>query len=388
MHLRILIRTLMLALAFGLVGCKGKSPVIASVYGHDVRQNEFDAYLKLKHIAANDPKRRDRALDEYLDRTGMAAVLEKEGQLDRAAIEAEVAEFRKEIVLNRYFDHFLDEKVNEAAIKSYYDAHASQYEQRKVHVAHILVRTNPKLTEEERQAKRTTAQEIYSKLQTGQSFEELAKTLSDDHISGAKGGDLGWLREGAIDPEFSKRAFEQKVGTVSEPFETPFGFHLLKVIEEPKVARKPFAAAMGDIRYQLRAEAKEAEIKRLKEKAKIKKKGATEEKAPATPSASAAPAVSAPKLLAAPDRPMEPILGQIQPHPLSSALPPLPPEPPRPPVAAETKPPPNGKGATMKAAPPKPPAVPPKPPAATPPAAKRPAAPARPGAAPNPDNPY
>lgn len=266
--------SLLFVLSLGLMGCGKKANVLASVDGKDVTQAEFDAYLKNKHVSAADAARRDRALQDYLDRSALSAVIEKEKLLDKQDIDAEVEEFRRELLISRYFDRFLDEKVAEGAIKSYYDAHAATYEQRKAHVAHILVRVNQKASAEEKKAKRTTIDGIAAKLGTGESFEELAKTMSDDHISGAKGGDLGWIREGSIDPELSKRAFAMKAGSLSEPFETPFGFHIMKVLEEPKTIRKPYATVMGDIRYQLRNEAKEAEMKRLKDKVRVSKKNA------------------------------------------------------------------------------------------------------------------
>jgi peptidyl-prolyl cis-trans isomerase C len=309
-----------------LLGC-GKSNVLGSVNGHDVTQAEFDTYLKVKHIIGADAKRRGAALDEYLERTALAGLIEKEGKLDKAAVDAEVSEFRKEIVISRYFDQFLAEKVSDEAIKNYYDGHVANFEQRKVRVAHILVRTQPKMAETEKAAKRTTAQDIYSKLQAGQSFEELAKSMSDDKISGSKGGDLGWLREGSIDPEFSRRAFAGKAGTFTEPFETPFGFHILKVLEDAKVTRKPYAAAAGDIRYQLRSEAKAAEVKRLKERAGIKR-GAISPSEPKT-TAGAAPAPQPtqtnlqPQVLPQPVVAEEPVLGTPQPNPVApSAVPP------------------------------------------------------------------
>lgn len=266
--------TPMLLLALALSGCGKKVNVLANVNGKDVTQPEFDGYLKAKHVSAADATRRDRALQEYLDRAALASVIEQQKLLELNDIDAEVAEYRRELLLSRYFDRFLDEKVTDGAIKNYYDAHVASYEQRKVHVAHILVRVNQQASAQEKQAKRTTAEGIAAKLGSGESFEELAKTLSDDHISGAKGGDLGWIREGAIDAELSKRAFSMRAGAPSEPFETPFGFHILKVLEEPKTIRKPYATVASDIRYQLRGEAKEAELKRLQGLAHVSKKSA------------------------------------------------------------------------------------------------------------------
>lgn len=254
-----------------LAGCDDKVRVLARVNGETVTQPEFDAYLDFKRIPAEDEKRREKVLEEYLEREGLAKVIEAQKALDQASIEAELNEFRKEMIISRYFDEFLREKVTDEAIKNYYETNAKNYEERKVHVAHILVRTHKRMTEEERKAKLTTAQEIHSKLQSGEDFAEVAKQFSEDKISGSRGGDLGWIKEGSIDARFSQRAFEAKAGVVTEPFETPFGFHILKVLEEPKSIRRPLAAVAGDIRYQLRNEAKEAELKRLSEAVKISK---------------------------------------------------------------------------------------------------------------------
>ena len=87
----------------------------------------------------------------------------------------------------------------------------------------------------------------------------------------AKGGDLGWIKEGSIDEKFSKTVLALKEGDVSEPFETPFGFHVVTLIEAPQVVKQPLKAVAGDIRYQLRNQAKKAEMDRLLAEVKIEK---------------------------------------------------------------------------------------------------------------------
>lgn len=62
-----------------------------------------------------------------------------------------------------------------------------------------------------------------------------------------------------------------KEGEMSEPFETPFGYHIVKVLEAPQVVKRPFEAVAGNIRFQLRSQAKKAEMERLKDKIEIKK---------------------------------------------------------------------------------------------------------------------
>ena len=250
----------------------GGEPV-AKVGDRDVTDAQFKAYLKLKNISADDATRSGRALDQYLEREALAEAIESGGGLDKALIDAELNETRKEVVISRYFQKFLATKSDVSAIQGYYAAHAGDYEERKVHVAHILFRTNKKMSDEERGAKLTAARDAHSKVTSGADFAVVAAEVSEDKVSGKKGGDLGWLKEGSIDPKFSKVAFELDKDAISDPFETNFGFHVVRGLEPAQTIKKPLAAVEGDIRHQLRAEAKKAELERLTAKVPVERLG-------------------------------------------------------------------------------------------------------------------
>lgn len=266
------IAVLTLAL-IGLMACsqEPKTESLADVNGKSITQAEFDAYLKFKRLPATGQGRLEKLLDQYLEREALAAVIEKEELLDAERVRTELNEFRKEMLISRYFESFLAEKVTAEEIQNYYNTHASDYESRSVHVAHILIRTNAKMGELERKAKLTTAQEVYSKLRAGEPMQKLAEAYSEDKLTAKKGGDLGWIKEGGIDARFSKQAFNLPAGEISQPFETAFGFHVLKVIEGSKTVKQPLSAVKGNIRYQLRDKAKRAEMKRLMGLTKIEK---------------------------------------------------------------------------------------------------------------------
>lgn len=265
-----------LACVFAVFACGDGSNDFARVNGKTISASQFDAFLKFKRIPKTDTGRVEKMADEYLEREALATVIEKEGGLDAPVVEAELNELKKEMLISRYFERFLNDSVTEQAVKNYYENHSDAYEQKKAHVAHILIRTNKKMDESERQAKLTTAQDAYSKVRTGQKFEDVAREYSEDKVSAKKGGDLGWLKEGSISDVFSKKVFEMEQGAVSEPFETPFGYHIVKLIEAPKVIRQPFKSVEGNIRYQLRNEAKQAEVQRLMGKTEIKRYGKKE----------------------------------------------------------------------------------------------------------------
>jgi peptidyl-prolyl cis-trans isomerase C len=263
---------LIFLLLLGITSCGQKEERIASIDGKAVTRETFEAYLKFKRLNPKDDKQRIAFLDQYLQRAALVAAIEKSGNLDNAMVDAELEEFRKQMLISRYFEKYLNEAVAEDAMRNYYNTHAADYQETRIHVAHILIRTNPKMSETERKAKLTAAQEAYSKVRSGEDFAVIAGQYSEDSVSARKGGDLGWIRKGGIDANFSKIAFELEESAVSEPFETPFGYHVVKVIEKPRTIKKSFEAVVGDIRHRLRGEAKKAELDRLLDAVKVEKR--------------------------------------------------------------------------------------------------------------------
>jgi peptidyl-prolyl cis-trans isomerase C len=260
-----------LAVTLFVMGCSD-SGTVATVNGKDITQKEFNAYLKFKRVPEQDKERVARALDEYINRAAITAAIEKTDKLDESLTAAELEEFRREMIIGRYFEEYLNTAADDQAVRNYYSTNEKNYESQRVHAAHILIRVDANMSEAERQAKLTTAQAAYSQIQKGEDFALVAKKSSEDTVSAEKGGDLGWLNEGSVDPEFSKKLFSMKAGEVSEPLLTPFGYHLIKMIEGPQLVKRPLESVEGDIRYQLRNQAKLAETERLMGTVKTKRK--------------------------------------------------------------------------------------------------------------------
>ena len=245
------------------------SDPVAEVGDKEISRELFKHYLQHKNIPADKTQQVQRVLKDYVRREGMAEAIMDTGKLDEQAIQVEVNEFRKKTVINRYFDQFLEDKVDDAAISNYYANNKAQYESKKAHLAHILLRVRPRMSEQERSAQLTKAREALSRVRKGEDFAKVAKAVSEDDISAGKGGDLGWMKEGAVDEAFTQAAFNLEPGKVSDIVETDFGFHIIKLIEGPKVVQQPLEAVKGDIRYLLRQQAKDAEIKRLMESVNV-----------------------------------------------------------------------------------------------------------------------
>ncbi|MFA9500149.1 peptidylprolyl isomerase [Mannheimia sp. E30BD] len=96
-------------------------------------------------------------------------------------------------------------------------------------VSHILLKTNPILNDAQAKAKLNS---LIADINSGKiTFEEAAKINSVDYASGADGGDLGFNFLEIYDPAFTKVASRMKTNQISAPFQSQFGWHILKVTD-------------------------------------------------------------------------------------------------------------------------------------------------------------
>jgi peptidyl-prolyl cis-trans isomerase SurA len=96
------------------------------------------------------------------------------------------------------------------------------------HPRHILVRVNEAVSESEARRRITL---LRQRIVDGANFAEIARLNSDDTVSAQRGGDLGWVVPGDLVPEFERAMAELKVDEMSQPVRTPFGIHLIQVLE-------------------------------------------------------------------------------------------------------------------------------------------------------------
>ena len=98
------------------------------------------------------------------------------------------------------------------------------------HARHILIKVNEQTSEADA---KTKIDRLRERIVAGASFEDIARANSED-TSAAKGGDLGWLSPGDTVPDFEHAMDKLAVNEVSQPIRTPFGWHLIQVVERRK----------------------------------------------------------------------------------------------------------------------------------------------------------
>lgn len=96
-----------------------------------------------------------------------------------------------------------------------------------VHVRHILIKPNEVRSEEET---RRLVERLYERIVAGEDFATLAKSFSEDPGSALNGGDLNWIDPSSLVPEFREMMAKTPSGQLSQPFKSPYGWHVLEVL--------------------------------------------------------------------------------------------------------------------------------------------------------------
>ena len=120
-------------------------------------------------------------------------------------------------------------RISPGALRAHYQKNVQKYRRpERVRLRLILVAVDPQALPQQVRAARQKAEQIHAQLVAGKDFAALAHEFSDDAYR-VKGGDVGWLHKGNVDPEFDTLAFTLPVGQFSQPLRTPWGFSIVKV---------------------------------------------------------------------------------------------------------------------------------------------------------------
>ena len=110
--------------------------------------------------------------------------------------------------------------------------------QGEIKVAHLMIRMNPSAAKADSLTARKKIDELYSRLKKGERWDKLVAQFSEDAGSAANGGELPPFGTGRMIPSFEEAAFKlQKPGDLSPPVQTPYGWHVIKLIEKQPLAK-------------------------------------------------------------------------------------------------------------------------------------------------------
>jgi|GEM_PF-390130 parvulin-like peptidyl-prolyl isomerase len=180
-----------------------------------------------------------------------------------------IDDLKRDVTISLALEKYLDKDLDDKKLKAYFDQNKAVYDGTEVKASHILVDTRKMNTDAELAQAMEKIKKAKAEVDSGKDFAETAKQYSDCP-SKEKGGDLGFFtRKGQMVEPFAASAFALKVGQISEPIKTDFGYHIIKVTEIKKGTDVKFDDMKQVVKQDILQEKAQALIAQLRQKAKI-----------------------------------------------------------------------------------------------------------------------
>ena len=199
------------------------------------------------------------SLVEFLIDNQLFAEAAEESKLDQGpAFESRLAYLKRRALRELYFDKIIKGSVSDADARKLYDEQVQKLKpEEEAQASHILVATEAE------------AKDLKEKLKNGGDFAALAKEHSKDPGSKDTGGDLGFFTRGQMVPQFEEAVFSMNKGDVSDPVQTQFGWHIIKVVDKRTKAPPAFEVVKDRILQSMLLQKASTTAVDLRSKAKI-----------------------------------------------------------------------------------------------------------------------
>jgi len=226
-----------------------------------------------------EPQELDEKIQEIQESLGGEQAMKEALQSHGLSMEELRADIQRSMRIQKLLELEVFEKVtvDQGEVKGFYDSNPQVFQvPEQVRARHIIVRVKEGATEGEKKQAKDAIQKAAERIKKGESFEEVAKQVSQDGTA-QRGGDLGYFSRGQMVPEFEKVAFSLEKDKVSQVVETKFGYHLIKLEDKKEARTLGFQEVEPKIAEFLRQKKGEEQLKayvdNLRSQAKIERAG-------------------------------------------------------------------------------------------------------------------
>ncbi len=233
---------------------------VAIVNGHEIPRLRADILVRQRPQNAGPDSAQLRTMirDELISRELVVQEAEQKGILQRPEVAEQIELARQQVILGAYMQEFVKANpITDDQVRAEYERMRKETSGSEYKAAHILVKTEAE------------AKDIIAKIRKGAKFADLARLASDDPGSKENGGDLGWNAPTTFVKPFSDAMVKLKKGEMSEPIQTQFGFHIIRLDDQRPLKAPPLDQLKPQIDQRLQQAKVQKLIADLRAKAKI-----------------------------------------------------------------------------------------------------------------------
>ena len=250
-------------LGFGL-GTPSFAGTLATVNGKVITDEDFKSVTSSlpqaqRDLVMKDPNTRRQVISDLIDQELVIQEAQREKVEDSREFRDAMATLRKQALVNAVVAKRIAPKVTPQAVKDYFEKRKYRYSTDQVHAQHILVSSEKKAQAGLAEVKKP-----------GVDFQKVAEARSKDPTVKNTRGDLGFFSRNTFDSAFTDAAFSAKTGEIVGPVKTPFGYHVIKVVDRKLGKTQDFGEVEQAVRSDFQRELLKNFVFDLRKKAKIK----------------------------------------------------------------------------------------------------------------------
>lgn len=219
MRKQLIVSALLIA-GWGANAFAQQDDVLMNINGKDIKKSEFEYIFHKNNKQQVDVKGLEEYMPLFINYKLKVDAAEKAGIDTTTAFVKELDGYKQELAK----PYLVDRATEEALLHEAYANYAKNVE-----ISHILINFGQQPNDSTRAAAMAKAQEVTQRARSGEDFAALAREFSEDPGSKSRGGYLGYIKGGRLIYPFEKVAFAMNAGEISEPVETRFGYHVIKV---------------------------------------------------------------------------------------------------------------------------------------------------------------
>lgn len=257
---------LSLLFAFVAVGVQAEDRIVAKYNGKDCTKSEIEAWIKItndgklpdnkKDFDELDKNLKTQIINEYIRDKILLEAAEKSNDTTSIDYKKKLEALTNGAKVAIYFNKYLKDKMSSSMVREEYAAYVKDLK------AHDDLKLRQILIKSQEEANKVF-EDITNKKIT---FEDAVKKYSQDENSKSRNGDIGFLSYNRIPPElyqFQVVGYSLKKDEVSKPFQTPFGWHIIKLVDTRKAVIPTFEQVKDDFEAEVASRIKKTHVAEL-----------------------------------------------------------------------------------------------------------------------------
>lgn len=242
--------------AFGFSSVTMANPVLATVNGKAITQQDFDRFLADNPVGQQVDRR--EVIEELVTRELVLQDATRQGLEKRADVKAAIEAARINVILGSTLEEAVSKPaITDAQLRQVYQAEIAKLDLNEYRARHILVDS------------RQRAEQLITELDMGGNFANLARQHSSDG-SAQQGGDLGWFSPQQMVPEFSRAVVALEKGKYTKtPVQSQFGWHVVQLDDQRKGTAPPFESVRPQLIQIIERQRLNDYLQGLREKGRV-----------------------------------------------------------------------------------------------------------------------